>query len=196
MGTLGNGAPRIYLAGPEVFMPEVTRLAAEKCALAASYGFIGVFPLDNSLQLDRLTKHERAARIAAGNEDLMRGCDGLIANVTPFRGVSMDSGTAFEVGFMRAMGKPVAGYSSVIEDYAARTAYYRSFGCLPFDADRPEYEVEDFDLPENLMITSAFEASGFDTAVGGDGLASLAALGGYERCLQQLQEHFVKHGRI
>ena len=32
---------------------------------------------------------------ARANEDLMRSCDALIANLTPFRGVSMDAGTAF-----------------------------------------------------------------------------------------------------
>ena len=45
----------------------------------------------------------------------MRSCDLLIANLTPFRGVSMDSGTAFEVGFMRALGRPVLGYTTATD---------------------------------------------------------------------------------
>ena len=41
----------------------------------------------------------------------MHSCDALVANLTPFRGVSADAGTAFEVGFMRALGRPVLGYT-------------------------------------------------------------------------------------
>ena len=51
----------------------------------------------------------------------MRTCDLLIANLTPFRGVSTDAGTAFEVGFMRALGRPVLGYTNTIADYRERT---------------------------------------------------------------------------
>ena len=42
----------------------------------------------------------------------MRSCDAAVANLTPFRGVSADAGTAFEVGFMRALGRPVLGYTN------------------------------------------------------------------------------------
>ncbi|MFM1815495.1 MAG: hypothetical protein RLZ98_2190 [Pseudomonadota bacterium] len=171
-------------------MPEALKLAAEKCALAASYGFIGVFPLDNALTLDSLEKPDQARRIAAANEGLMRGADAMIANLTPFRGVSMDSGTAFEVGFMRALGRPVTGYTTVIEDYAARSSYYRSLSSLPYDGDRPEYDIEDFRCTENLMITSAIEASGFSVVIDPTPPASLSSLSGFEACLNQLRAHF------
>ena len=45
----------------------------------------------------------------------MRSCQLCIANLTPFRGVSMDSGTAYEVGFMRALGRPVLGTAESVE---------------------------------------------------------------------------------
>ena len=62
---------------------------------------------------------EQARRISRANEGLMRSCDALVANLTPFRGVSMDSGTAFEVGFMQALGRPLgAGYTNVTADYS------------------------------------------------------------------------------
>ena len=90
----------------------------------------------------------------------MRSCDALIANLTPFRGVSMDCGTAFEVGFVRALGRPVLGYTNVTADYRARCeAYRRSAPALP-DADCPEAQIEDFDGAENLMIEAAIVASG------------------------------------
>ncbi len=56
--------------------------------MCAKHGFEGVFPLDASLDLTGLTKGESARRISAANEGLMRSCDLLIANVTPFRGVA------------------------------------------------------------------------------------------------------------
>ena len=46
--------PRIYLAGPEVFLPDSLDIGAKKVALCAAHGFEGVFPLDASLDLTGL----------------------------------------------------------------------------------------------------------------------------------------------
>ncbi len=151
---------RIYLAGPEVFLPDAMAVARAKQELCARHGFEGVFPLDASLDLTGLTKVEQARRISAANEGLMRSCDLLIANLTPFRGVSMDSGTAFEVGFMRALGRPVLGYTNVVADYRQRAEAYRRAAPGLLDADAPDIAIEDFDGAENLMIEAAILASG------------------------------------
>ena len=147
--------PRIYLAGPEVFLPDARAIGVEKCRLAAEAGLEGAFPLDAQLNLDRLPPAEQARRISQANEGLMRSCDALIANLTPFRGVSMDSGTAFEVGFMQALGRPLAGYTNVTPDYSKRAQAFRARGPAPMDADRADLEIEDFGLAENLMIEVA-----------------------------------------
>lgn len=148
--------PRIYLAGPEVFLPDAMEVGRQKAAICASAGLEGVFPLDAQLDLAGLPTAEQARRIGLGNEGLMRSCDAIIANLTPFRGVSMDSGTAFEVGFMRALGKPVFGYTNAgPADYASRARAWRKLPRLAFDCDRPDQEIEDFDGVENLMITVA-----------------------------------------
>jgi nucleoside 2-deoxyribosyltransferase len=152
--------PRIYLAGPEVFLPEARDVGAEKCRLAAAAGLEGAFPLDAQLDLARLPPAEQARRISEANEGLMRTCDGIVANLTPFRGVSMDCGTAFEVGFMRALGRPMAGYTNVAADYAERARAYRARGPAPMDGDRPDLEIEEFGLAENLMIEVAILSSG------------------------------------
>ena len=93
---------RVYLAGPEVFLPEPMEAGRRKCAVAERHGVVGLYPLDAALDLRGLGKHLQAARISEANEGLMRQADAVIANLTPFRGISVDSGTAFEVGFMRA----------------------------------------------------------------------------------------------
>jgi nucleoside 2-deoxyribosyltransferase len=178
---------RIYLAGPEVFLPDAIAAGARKRELCASYGFEGVYPLDSALDLSGLTKTEGARRISLANEALIEACDLLIANMTPFRGVSMDVGTAFEVGYMRALRRPVLGYSNTPLDLRERSEMGRAGGVrLPFDADAPDVEVEDFGLAENLMIEIAVMESGFTvvrSAVPPG--AEMTDTAGFEACLRQ-----------
>lgn len=179
-------AHRIYLAGPEVFLPEAEALGQRKAALCAEAGFEGVFPLDQALDLSGLPKHEKARRIAITNEALMRSCDLLIANLSPFRGVSMDSGTAFEVGFMRALDRPVLGYTNCPRDYRARADAHRARGIGADDSDRIDAAVEDFDLAENLMIEVAIlEAGGFVVRHAATEGHTMADLAGFSACLAQ-----------
>src|SRR5262245_15248203 len=185
--------PRIYLAGPEVFLPNARVIGMEKCRLAAEAGLEGAFPLDAQLDLDRLPADEQAQRISRANEDLMRSCDGLIANLTPFRGVSMDAGTAFEVGFMQALGRPLAGYTNVAADYAERARTFRARGPTGMDSDRPDLEIEDFGLAENLMIEVAILSSGGRVVrrqvVAGTELTDTA---GFAQCLADFAQRFAR----
>ena len=182
-------ATRIYLAGPEVFLPDALAVGRRKIALAEKQGFVGHYPLDASLKLRGLSKLQKAQRISAANEALMLESDALIANLTPFRGVSMDSGTAFEVGFMRARGKPVLGYTNVVADYAARVRAFQKKGLHAGDGDRKDLEIEDFDGAENLMITAAIEDCGgivIRSAVAPG--TEIEDVAGFEMCLLQLQK--------
>lgn len=182
-----HSAPKsIYLAGPEVFLPDAKSHGAVKVELCRKAGFSGFFPLDQSLDLRGLAKPEQARRISLANEALMRSADLLIANLTPFRGASMDAGTAFEVGFMRALGRPVLGYTNAPDDYAVRARQYRARGYAPDDCDRADIEVEDFNLAENLMIAVAIADSGsrvIRTRVApGNAMTDLA---GFVACLEE-----------
>lgn len=178
---------RIYLAGPEVFLPDARAIGVEKCRLAAEAGLEGAFPLDAELQLEGLEPGEQAQRISAANEALMRSCDALIANLTPFRGVSADAGTAFEVGFMRALGRPVAGYTNVAPDYAERAKAYRTRGATHLDGDGADVAIEEFGLAENLMLEVAIQACGcrlvrHSVAAG----AELTDLAAFIECLTEI----------
>lgn len=178
--------PRVYLAGPEVFLPNALDVGRAKVALAAEYDLEGVFPLDAALDLRGLSKLEQARRISLANEALMRSCDGLIANLSPFRGASMDAGTAFEIGFMRALGRPVLGYTNAGDDYRDRAIAVRLLGPAPADSDRPDIEVEDFGLAENLMIEIAIlESGGAVVRQAGPAGAPMSDLSGFARCLEQ-----------
>lgn len=182
------GLPRIYLAGPEVFLPEALAAGRAKQDLCSRHGFEGVFPLDASLDLTGLPKREQARRISEANEEAMRSCAALIANLTPFRGISMDSGTAFEVGFMRALGRPVLGYTNAVADYRRRAEAYRKASVPAADADAADIAIEDFDLAENLMIEVAILASGGEVIRRGVPPGrEMRDLAGFEACLIQAQ---------
>lgn len=144
----------VYLAGPAVFLPDAAAHGAAKKALCAQHGFRGWFPLDSTPDLAGCGPFEQGMRIAAANEAAMRECDFAIADMTPFRGASMDVGTAYEMGFVRALGKPVLGYSNVAAGFRSRSG--------PADAacDAWEMAFESFDMADNLMLHAAVHDSG------------------------------------
>jgi nucleoside 2-deoxyribosyltransferase len=180
---------RIYLAGPDVFLPDPMAMAEAKKRICAAHGFAGVFPLDKELDLSGLEPLQAGQRIYRANEELMRGCDLIIANMTPFRGPGMDAGTAFEMGFMRALGKPVLGYTNDGRLFAERTRAFlgiaRGAGGHPHgDADPDGMLIEDFAMVDNLMMHGAVVASGGEIAVEDvAGSARFTALAAFERAV-------------
>ena len=162
-----TGRPRIYLAGPDVFVPDPMARGAALRAVCARHGLDGVFPLDPLAGGDdpAWAPLAEAYRIARRNEAHITSCQALVANLTPFRGPSADAGTVFELGYMRALGRPVFGWSNSAAPFAARS---RAF-CAPHAAPGPDgawRDAEDMMLEEfagmadNLMIDGAIAASG------------------------------------
>jgi nucleoside 2-deoxyribosyltransferase len=150
---------RVYLAGPDVFLPNPSARAARLKSVCAAYGLVGVSPLDDLPGGDPAEWRElpEALRIARRNEAHILSCDVLVANLTPFRGPSADAGTVFEVGFMRAVGRPVFGWSNDARLFAARTRAHCGVAGL---VDGAGMLIEDFGLADNLMIDGAIAASG------------------------------------
>ncbi|WP_295558203.1 nucleoside 2-deoxyribosyltransferase [uncultured Hyphomicrobium sp.] len=178
-------ALRVYLAGPEVFFPNAAAQGEEKKRLCAELGFEGVYPLDNVIgDAASLKRADVARAISHGNERLMRSCDLVVANCTPFRGPSMDVGTAFEIGFMRALGKPTFGYSNVAGDYAARVKATPATARAAWDSETRGADIEDFGLAENLMIAVAvMEAGGTFVARDAPEDCVLSDLAAFRACL-------------
>lgn len=148
-------AMKLYLAGPDVFLPDARALGAVKKARAAAAGHVAFFPLDAALDVDFAADPGPvvAAAIFAANRAMIEAADAVLANLTPFRGASADAGTVWEVGFAAGLGKPVFGYSNVAAPFADRT---RALIGPAGDG----LEVEDFALPsDNLMIH--FALAGF-----------------------------------
>ncbi|TVY87289.1 Uncharacterized protein LAWI1_G005102, partial [Lachnellula willkommii] len=102
--------PKIYLAGPDVFYPNAVARGQELKTLCTQHGAIGLFPLDNEISSVELGSHAMADAIRTENMKLISSADGILANMTPFRGPSMDVGTAYEMGAGAALGKHIVGY--------------------------------------------------------------------------------------
>src|SRR3546814_2572918 len=78
--------------------------------LCSKYGFNGLYPLDNEAPRS-LAGSELALWIYRANIALIQKADLVAANMNAFRGAEPDSGTAFEVGYAVALGKPVWAYT-------------------------------------------------------------------------------------
>ena len=170
-----RGRLRAYLAGPEVFLSNAKDIGERKKAICARYGLEGVFPLDVSPE-----PHESARDAALSIFQIcltmMEQCQLAVANLTPFRGVSMDVGTAVEIGYMSGSGKPVFGYTNVDEDYKTRVDAAELAG---------DAEVEDFGLVDNLMCEGIIRRSGEVIRRTVPKESRLTDLQGFENCVQQ-----------
>lgn len=146
-----------YLAGPDVFLPEAVAQAARKVAICARHGILGRPPLNEDIaSLLQLPDAEAWRAIFAKDLALMRDCDIIIANLTPFRGPSADAGTLVELGWFLGAGKPIFAYSNCATPFAERS---RSHLAAQPDA-MPGLTVGGFGLPDNLMIPGAVLAGG------------------------------------
>lgn len=154
--------PKIYLAGPDVFLPNAIETGGRKKAVCAAHGLEGLFPLDLPLDPpEGAGGPEIAALIYQNCLTSMRAADAVIANAAPFRGPGVDDGTAFELGWMAAAGKPLAAYENAGGDYAAKVARIAE-AARTGDAWTPYTEIEAFGLPANLMLAvSAAQSVGF-----------------------------------
>jgi nucleoside 2-deoxyribosyltransferase len=148
----------IYLAGPDVFLPDAAGIGRRKVEICARHGLIGRYPLDNPIDL---TAADASLRIYKGLEVMMDECRAIIANLTPFRGPGADPGTVFELGYMAARGKFCLGYTNDPAHYADRVRRFTTItsrdGHL-VDADG--LSVEDFGLSDNLMMMHALDLHG------------------------------------
>jgi len=158
----------VYLAGFDVFRPDARAHGTHLKALCAAHGWVGLYPLDNDVPA-ALAGPAAARWIYQANLALIQRADAVLANVNAFRGAEPDSGTAFEIGYATALGKPVWAYTSdprpLIEQVACNAAQPGHW------VDAKGYTVEDFGLSSNLMLACAATK-----IVHGDAAAALAAM--------------------
>lgn len=128
--------PTVYLAGPTVFERDPDAIFAAMKAICARVGVRGVSPLDNQMGLEGSEPgHALATRIVQADIALMRRLDAGLFCLDGFRrGPEMDPGTAFEIGYMHALGKPLAGWTRDPRPYPDRVrGFFASTFGLPLD---------------------------------------------------------------
>jgi nucleoside 2-deoxyribosyltransferase len=186
---------RVYIAGPEVFLPNGFEQVERKRALCRAYGMEPSARQGDFLHYQGGDKFVFGTMIAKHNEELMLESDIIIANLTPFRGISADPGTVYEVGFMCALGRKAFGYTNTTRSYAERASadHYNgqveravSGRLVAVDGQM----VEDHGMTDNLMIDGGIARSG-GFILHGDAAPGVlfTDLTAYEACLKKITEH-------
>ncbi len=149
---------KIYLAGPDVFLPDAIEVGRSKVAICARHGATGLYPLDNAIAREA---SDTSLQIFKANEAMMDEADAIIANLTPFRGAGADPGTAYELGAMAARRKFCLGYSNDPSIYADRLRRFTTVTSRDGHLiDGDGLTVEDFSLNDNLMMIHALDLYG------------------------------------
>lgn len=149
---------KIYLAGPDVFLPDAFAIGQRKRDICQSLGLTGLYPLDNAVDL---AAPDGSLQIFRGNEAMMNAADAIVANLTPFRGSSADPGTVYELGYMMGLGKRCFAYSNDPSTYAERVARLAKVTRADQRLIDPDgLTVEDFGLSDNLMMVHALDLHG------------------------------------
>lgn len=180
-------APKVYLAGPAVFRPNAKAIGERLQSLCSENGLEGLFPLDAViLQTEVVSYHRRAFEICNANCVMIRDADAIVADISPFRGPHLDCGTAWEIGFALALGKPTFAYVDMEREDAwvtvggkVRTLLGRIW-CEQTETgwrDAHGDTVEDFDLVDNLMIGCSIQS------------LSTSAAGAIDRCAQHFRKN-------
>jgi len=147
---------KIYLAGFDVFYPDAKEVLKQKKLLCEKYGFKGLAPLDNEIDLLQPKASIRRA-IYDANIALIEESDILCVNMNAFRHGEPDAGSVFEVGYGAALGKSVYIYVDSSESMLEKTRA-NDTGCHYKDGtwfDGNGLIIEDFDGMFNLMITES-----------------------------------------
>ena len=177
----------VFLAGPDVFYPDAPDLFARKHALCTAAGFTGL-SADEADIVEQEPSEAMAREIYAAAIARLRRADAVIGNFTPWRGPGADPAVAFEAGVASGLGKPVLAYMNVpVEEDAEYRSRVLDFvgGDLGPDGrwrDSDGGEIEDFGLPESLMLWA--EARRLYVIVTADPLFDLTGL---ELCLEAMK---------
>lgn len=148
----------IYLAGPDVFLPDAVEIGRRKVAICTHHGLNGHYPLDDTIERGAA---DASLQIFKANEAMMDRCDVIIANLTPFRGAGADPGTVYELGYMVGRGKFCLAYCNDPALYVDRVRRITEVeACDGRLVDANGLTVEDFGHHDNLMMIHALDLHG------------------------------------
>jgi len=172
----------VYFAGPDDYKPDRLERVAAKIKRVEEVGCIGHAPIYPSV--DSPNNKVTAFKIAYDNKKLMRQCNVLLVDMTPWLGPSMDRIAAFKMGYMSAQADHtgevliIGYYTNEFErNFAKRVAQevYHNVGVTFHEngtaTDQNGNSFENFGLVDNLMMETAVNKTGgeifptFDEAV-------------------------------
>lgn len=189
--------PKIYLAGPEVFLPDAMGIGRRKKGICEDFGFEGLFPFDNEPR-DSLFDERPDLLIYRMNLAMIGEADCGIFNLTPFRGVSADVGSAFELGLLTGLGKPAFAYSNEVDALLDRL---KRDGLAAFDkamgawVDPFGVTIENFGNADNLMLDACLADQGCPLVRRRTAEAErFTNLEGFIACLELARRHFSLKG--
>ncbi|ADG93337.1 nucleoside 2-deoxyribosyltransferase [Arcobacter nitrofigilis DSM 7299] len=147
---------KIYIAGFDVFKQNSIQIGQTYSVLCKKYDYEGLYPLDNVVDFNQ-SKQKIAQDIYKANVELIHQSDIVIANLNQFRGKEADSGTIWECGYAKALGKDVYGYmqnnQSYLDSFNENEKYLHNSAYV----DNDNMIIEDFDYSINLMIACSVE---------------------------------------
>lgn len=147
----------VYLTGPDPWGPDAERLVARSRRLIEARGlaFIGA---KASRGYPAADSEADARRIYTEVLADVRAADVVIANLTPWRGVSAHPEAAFVLGFAAGLGTPAFGYINVVDETEAELASRidrllgTELGSDGVIRDAEGARIETFGLPETLIV--------------------------------------------
>lgn len=150
-----HGQPIVYIAGPERYDTDAAETYARMKDLCAQNGLYAIVPTDPVPGIpaaDTDDIYTNAYLTFLRQQQHVRDCDILLANLNDFHGWEPDSDTSFECGMAYQLGKRMFSYmeSTVrmidrIPNYGAEREYRDACGC----------NAENFDYPINLMFSGS-----------------------------------------
>ncbi|ACK80123.1 nucleoside 2-deoxyribosyltransferase [Acidithiobacillus ferrooxidans] len=111
-----SGKKRIYIAGPNLFYANWPTFASQAQTLCAEHGLEAILPVPATVLtgpgVTESSNAEAANKVFQACLNAVRSADGVIANLSSFRGSEPDSGTVVECAVAHTLGIPVIGYTN------------------------------------------------------------------------------------
>ncbi len=160
--------PIVYLAGPQRFDSDAQEQYAAMKALCAEHGLYAIVPTDSVPGIpepDTDDIYTNAYLTFLRQQQHVRDCDIILADLNDFHGWEPDSDTSFECGMGYQLGKKLFGFMESTQKMIDRVP---NFGAEKEYRDACGCNAENFDYPINLMFSGSmpiYEASGFASAL-------------------------------
>ncbi|MBQ3090505.1 MAG: nucleoside 2-deoxyribosyltransferase [Oscillospiraceae bacterium] len=163
-----KGMPIVYLAGPDRFeadAPARYELFKQLCLANGLYPIVPTDPIPGIPPAETGDPYTDAYLTFLRQQQHVRHCDILLADLNDFHGWEPDSDTSFECGMAFQLGKKLFGY---MKDTRRMIERIPSFGPERGYRDACGCNAENFDFPINLMFAASmpiYQADSFQEAL-------------------------------